>query len=446
MDVNRGQHAIFQDSKGILWIASGSSKSGLVRFDYSSLYKNNNPPELNILSVKVDNELVCWHDLLNIESNDQKPKSKFERIAAPAFVTEEVTTFGKTLSDAQRDQMRKKYQGIEFDAVTRFYPVPQNLKLPHSHNNITIEFAAIEPDEPSLVQYQFKLEGYDKNWSTTANITSATFGNMHEGTYHFKLKARSPSGIRSELCIYTFTVLPPWWRTWWARGAFLIIFIGILYGLFRFRIAQIMRVQNMRNRISRDLHDQVGSTLGSISFYSELAKKTGEGKDPMLRELLDRIESSSRKTVETMSDMVWAINPANDNFDTLISRMRNYASEVLNAKSIAFVFDIDERIEADMKLSIDERKNIFLIFKEAIYNAAKYSMCRNVKVNLRKDRNKLLLMIDDDGIGFDLNSTSSYNGNGIRNMNERAEELKADFKIDSVASRGTRILLDVELR
>ena len=165
---------------------------------------------------------------MNIENNDQKPKSKFESIAAPAFVTEEVTTFGKTLSDAQREEMRKKYKEIEFDAVSKFYRVPQNLKLPHRHNNITIEFAAIEPDKPSLVQYQYKLEGYDKNWSTPANITSATFGNMYEGTYHFKLKARSPSGIWSEPVTYTFTVLTPWWRTWWSYSLYALSF---LFGL-----------------------------------------------------------------------------------------------------------------------------------------------------------------------------------------------------------------------
>ncbi len=235
MDVNRGQHAIFEDSKGILWIASGSEKSGLMRFDYSSLYKNNKPPELNILSIKINNELVCWHDLLNTEKNDPEPKSKFENIAVPASVTEEVTTFGKPLSDAEREEMRIKYKGIEFDAVNKFYPVPQNLKVPHSHNDITFEFAAIEPDKPSLVQYQYKLEGYDKNWSTPANITSATFGNIYEGTYELLIRAKSPSGIWSNPVTYTFTVLPPWWRTWWAYTMYALLFLFTLRVFVKWR-------------------------------------------------------------------------------------------------------------------------------------------------------------------------------------------------------------------
>ena len=235
MDVNRGQHGIFEDSNGILWIASGSTKSGLMRFDYPSLYKNNAPPDLNIISVKVDNELICWNNLLINKNKDQKPASKFETIPVPAAITEELTTFGKTLSDAQREEMRTKYERVEFDSVSKYYPVPQNLVLPHNHNDITIAFAAIEPDKPSLVQYQYKLEGYDKNWSTPANITSATFGNMYEGTYQFQLKAQSASGVWSEPAIYTFTVLPPWWRTWWAYTLYALLFVSALRVFVKWR-------------------------------------------------------------------------------------------------------------------------------------------------------------------------------------------------------------------
>lgn len=240
MDVNRGQHAIFEDSKGFLWIASGSERSGLMRLDYTSLYKNNNPPELNILSIKVDNELVCWHDLLNAEKNDPKPKSKFDTIPIPASVTEEVSTFGKPLSDVQRAEMRNKYKGIEFDSISKFYPVPQKLILPYDHNNITIEFAAIDPDKPMLVQYQYLLEGYSKKWSTPANITSASFGNMYEGKYHFQVKARSPSGVWSEPITYSFIVLPPWWRTWWAYTLYALAF------LFALRVFSKWRERNLR--------------------------------------------------------------------------------------------------------------------------------------------------------------------------------------------------------
>ena len=233
MDVNRGHHAIHVDSKGIIWIACGSAKSGLMRFDYSSLNKNNDPPLSNITGIKVNNELVCWNNLLDTTQKNRSSPSNFQPVVY-AFVNEEITTFGKTLPDSVRISMKKKYKGIEFDAVTPFYPVPVNLVLPYRHNRITIEFAAIETGKPSLVQYQYKLEGYDQNWSTPSNITSATFGNIYEGTYDFQLKARSPSGIWSVPLKYTFTVLPPWWRTWWALTLYLLLIVGLIYEIVNF--------------------------------------------------------------------------------------------------------------------------------------------------------------------------------------------------------------------
>ena len=240
-DVNRGQHSIFLDRKGILWIASGSEKSGLMRFDYSSLNKNNNPPALNILAIKVGNELIGWNDLLNTKNNSRLSKLQSDSGSTPASVTEEVTTFGKTLSNAQREEMRLKYKGIEFDSVSKFYPIPQNLILPYGNNTIAFEFAAIEPAKPALIQYQYKLEGYDKNWSTAANITSAKFGNIYEGTYTFKIRAQNLDGVWSEPITYTFKVLPPLWRTWWMYAIYLLMAVLIMGGYIKWRERELKK-------------------------------------------------------------------------------------------------------------------------------------------------------------------------------------------------------------
>ena len=112
--------------------------------------------------------------------------------------------------------MRHRFSDIKFDSITPFYPLPENLVLPYNHNSITFDFVAIEPARHFLVRYQYMLEGYDKDWSPVTDKTSATFGNIYEGMYTFKLKARSPDGVWSEPISYTFKVLPPWYRTWWA--------------------------------------------------------------------------------------------------------------------------------------------------------------------------------------------------------------------------------------
>jgi len=464
MDVNRGQHAIFQDSKGILWIASGSVRSGLVRFDYSLLYKNNNPPELNILSVKVDNELVCWRDLLNIENNDQKPKSKFETIAAPAFVTEEVTTFGKTLSDAQREAMRKKYKGIEFDAVSRFYPVPQNLKLPHSHNEITVEFAAIEPDKPSLVQYQYKLEGYDKNWSTPANITSATFGNMYEGIYHFKLKARSPSGIWSEPVTYTFTVLPPWWRTWWSYTVYALLSAFALRVFVKWRernlqmekekLRQKLKIQqqefekqraieNVRSVISRDIHDEIGSGLTKISLMSQQLKLGLESKKNFDPVLLQKITDSSREIVGNLGEIIWTVNPKHDNLTSLLSYFRNYIAQFLEDTPIQYSIDFPEEVP-ELTVHPDLKRNLFLVLKESLNNIVKHARAQHVTIKFNHQQNHFHFEISDDGVGMK-NLDGREFGNGLQNMRQRIESVNGKFNIHAAENYGTSILIEGNL-
>ena len=197
-DVNFGQNCMFSDSKGIIWIGTGSDKTALVRFDYAALNKDINPPKVILQRIKINEETICWYNL-NTNKNDSIEK-----------IQQEVMTFGKLLTDETRDNTRKKFSDIQFDGITKFYSMPENLVLPYKHNNVTFDFAAIETGRSFLVRYQYILEGYDKNWSPFIEKTSATFGNINEGSYTFKLKARSPFGVWSEPIAYKFKVLPPW--------------------------------------------------------------------------------------------------------------------------------------------------------------------------------------------------------------------------------------------
>ncbi len=148
-----------------------------------------------------------------------------------AILNEEIITYGHQLNEMQRGALRKKYSELKFDNITRFYPLPENLVLPFQHNNITFDFLAIETGRPFMVRYQYILEGYDNEWSPVSNKTTASFGNIHEGNYTFKLKAQSPDGIWSKPISYTFKVLPPWYRTWWMYLIYIAIGLSF-FGLF----------------------------------------------------------------------------------------------------------------------------------------------------------------------------------------------------------------------
>ena len=225
-------------------------------------------------------------------------------------------------------------------------------------------------------------------------------------------------------------------------GIFAILSFGG-YSFYRFRKRKKLQSQqemlNERLRISRELHDDIGSTLGSISIYSEVAKSRADKKENP-DEVLAKIGTASRELIEKMSDIVWSLNPNNESFEQLQHRMQAYAAMLLTPQNITHHFTIDEEIK-NLQLTNEKRKNIFLIFKESIYNAAKYAECKNVNISIAQQQNHLTMLIKDDGKGFDSSNISAYNGNGIKNMQARAKEMNATLTITSEVNEGTGIEL-----
>jgi len=205
---------------------------------------------------------------------------------------------------------------------------------------------------------------------------------------------------------------------------------------------QALKLQAIRNRIARDLHDEIGSTLSSISLYSDVAKKMVKNKAPEAEGVLTQISEGTQDMMEAMGDIIWTINANSDRFDNVINRMHAFAVEVLEAKECKVHFNTTEHIRSIM-MDMDQRKNLYLIFKEAINNTAKYSDCRNVWVHLSSDNDMLQLKVKDDGIGFD--RTRVHHGNGLINMQNRAFELKGSLDIKSHPGEGTLIELECKV-
>jgi signal transduction histidine kinase len=198
-----------------------------------------------------------------------------------------------------------------------------------------------------------------------------------------------------------------------------------------------------RLRISRDLHDDIGATLSSISISSvAIQQRLHDLKYEEADILLNRISADAREMVTSLSDMVWLINPQNDSVEKLFDRIRTFASNLLSAQNIYFMFN-HERVSEKIFLSIDERKNIFLIMKESINNAAKYSGATEIKLDVSNENGKLTFVLTDNGIGFLVNE--KFGGNGIKNIQNRAEEINADLTFQSAEGTGTTVSLIAEL-
>ncbi|MDX2072077.1 MAG: adenylate/guanylate cyclase domain-containing protein [Haliscomenobacter sp.] len=227
--INVGQTALYSDGKGILWVGTGSDQTGLVKFDYHLLHKNEVQPRIFIKQVRINEEAIPWHTLA-----EPAAKPWLDSLNKPAYVTEEVSVLGKALSEEQRQILRRKYLKLKFDSISGFNPLPQGLILPYQHNHITIDYTTTELAKPQLIEYKYKLEGYNQKWSPALTKTSATFGNINEGTYTFKVMARFKGLSNSQArnwtppVTYTFRVRPPWYRSWWAYTIYGLTLIGVV--------------------------------------------------------------------------------------------------------------------------------------------------------------------------------------------------------------------------
>jgi len=207
------------------------------------------------------------------------------------------------------------------------------------------------------------------------------------------------------------------------------------------RISKYLTEERLRTKIARDLHDEMGSTLTSINILSKVGMESGQVSEE-LRSYLQKIKDNSGKMMESMSDIVWAINPANDSIEKVLIRMKEFAAEMLEPARINYYFDTEGSLDKSL-LNLEQRKDLYMIFKEAINNAVKYSAATEITIMLQQHDHRLRLSVTDNGKGFD--TASAYAGNGLKNMQSRAAAMQAVLRITSIAGAGTTVLLEKQV-
>jgi signal transduction histidine kinase len=223
----------------------------------------------------------------------------------------------------------------------------------------------------------------------------------------------------------------------------LILISGVLVLMFRNKIVERRKFQSLRNRISSNLHDEIGSSLSSISLFGMVADKSIDEDPEKAHQLLSRINSNATQTIESMNDIVWAINSENDSVLHLVNRMRSFASELEDTGDWNIKIDYDPEI-VKKNLNMIQRKNLYLIYKEAVNNAVKYSNGDSIEIKMKAIKDKIRMEITDNGIGFEphksLINENPFGGNGLKNMKMRAKELGGIIKIISAPEKGTQII------
>jgi hypothetical protein len=298
-------------------------------------------------------------------------------------------------------------------------------------NIIDIEFS----QRNDSIYYQ--LEGFDAKIFTAA-FPKIRYTNLSGGKYLLKYRLSS----QKEFKTIKVNIEEAIWQKWWffpmiAFYLLLLISIGF-YFFFLYNFRQKMKMQQLRNKISSDLHDEVGSNLSSIAIYTQVLKKGL--KDSDLLPILDKITANSKESVTLMQDTVWALNPNNDSPERLFKRIEAYAREVLSEKNISYFQETDVPMEK-VKLDMEDRKNLYLILKEGINNIAKHAEATKVSLEVSESNQKIIFTLKDNGVGFEMNLKTD--GNGLRNFKERAEESNFGLRMDSKLGEGTTLTIEI---
>jgi len=311
--------------------------------------------------------------------------------------------------------------------------------LPYRDNELRFVYAAGSYLEPEQNSYQVMLEGFDSDWSAWTSETKKDYTNIPEGEYLFKVRSKNQydqAGLPGQ---FSFEILPPWYRTWWAYFLYLLVIGTILYTIHKIRINQILKIQRMRSRIASDLHDEVSATLISIGYFAEAIRK----QNPEVAEnrFMNLITNSAEQAKDKIKDIIWVVNPDHDDWQELIARCRKYAVDLLESKKIKHTFDFPESV--DGKPPLEVRQHFWLIYKELLTNAVRHSNANNISISVWMKDNRLHLRVEDNGKGFDKNIIRE--GNGLKNLQKRADAIQGHITIDSKYGRGTKIDLSIPI-
>lgn len=309
-----------------------------------------------------------------------------------------------------------------------------NIRQQHPvFNDHPVTFYIISPNyqNQDRSRFAYRIDELSNEWIDIGNRNNITLTGLRPGTYHLRGKIINQAGYAAETVPLVFSIRPEWYQTWMFKTALVLCLAALLWLFYRYRISQLNKQQQIRKAIASDLHDDIGSTLNSVKIFTHLAETA-----PDNRQYLQQIGDALKQASAGLRDMIWVLDDTHDTVEELVERLNQFAKPVTEASGILLRFDIDKSA-AKTALGKTEKRNLLLIAKEAINNSIKYAACKNILVSFSRQQGKLTMTIRDDGNGFELNAITP--GNGLRNMQERAQQIHYMLAIDAIEGNGTLI-------
>lgn len=413
---------ILEDEKGFIWI---STMKGLAKL---------NPLNGNIRVYDVEDGLV--HNQFNWHAYHKNSKGKMYFGGIDGFVS--FFPYSIKKEEKTPNVVLTSFKVFDKEApLPRSLPTTHEIILEHNQNFFSIDFTALDLTPVYKHQFAYMLEGIDPQWVNSGTRTTAFYTDIKHGTYRFLVRATNADGVWGAPTSLSIKIYPAWWNTWWFRIIMFGLIMGIIFAGYRYRINQLLKIEKIRFSIASDLHDEIGSNLSSISVDSQslILSPTLNHSE---KELSVDISKTAKATVDAMRDIIWFINPKNDVNEDIIFKMKQTAAKLLSNLEWSFEASQDARLDS---FNLDVRRNIFLLYKEALTNVINHSKAKKCTIVISGSPKHFSLSIEDNGLGFDL---KDFKGStGIRSMEARAQKMNAKLNIVSSLNNGTKIELTI---
>jgi ligand-binding sensor domain-containing protein len=428
--------SIQEDSNGNLWLRTDD---GISKFDPKNKifkeYSNSdclpNMEQNGNISVRnndgkiffgFSNGLVYFYPD-EIEDNHYKPNIVFTKL----------TIMDQEISVGENSPLQKPINDLD------------EIELSYKDKIVGIEFAGLHYAIPSKNKYAYTVEGlYDRWISVDANNRVVKFTNLDAGKYKLRVKGSNNDGIWGETeKSITIIITPPYWETWWFRVIVVILILLLIFLFYEIRLNKLLGIEHTRSKIARNLHDEVGGTLSSIQYFVRaMEKEIGGNLSQNFKKYLNLIMKSSADAQEKIKDLIWTVNPDEDGLGKFFVKFNRYTSDLLDSKGINYNIELPSG-NISKSISMEKRQHLWCICKETIMNIVKHSQCKNVEIKFRYNGKALDLLIEDDGIGF--NESEKIYHNGLINIKNRAEALKAIYKLTTEVDKGTKWFFSIKV-
>ena len=340
--------------------------------------------------------------------------------------------------------------------------------LPYRTRRLEFIYTALSFIAPERVRFNYRLDGFDSDWTEAGVARSAVYTKLPSGRYRFQVIACNNDGVWNEAgAVHTFRIAAPFWQTWWFLTLTGIASAGTLGVMVRIvsvrhlrrklrRLEEAHAIEKERMRIAQDMHDEIGGKLSRISFLSDMARHSVPDTSDAVQQI-DEVSEAAREVIRTVDEIVWAVSPRNDTLESLAHYICRHAEEFFELTPVELELELPPEFPA-YRLSAEVRHNLFCAVKEALNNVLKHAEATRVRIAFVARPSLFQVSVTDNGRGFRVEEAlltvrgngngapSAPHGDGLLNMQERLESVAGRCAIESQAGHGTRAIFTVPLQ